>query len=693
MSLNKYLALWSVVLLWLSAPLSSLANQEKVDSLAKVIPKLSGCEKQVAIGKLAAEFNGSAQLDTCYKLIKPIIGTKRCEEAEIYYARYKSDSFFFHFILDSALLWNEKSILGLEQFPNEKLYQTAIFRKGHLSALQGNFDNTVQYFPEVMAYSKKHEKWSFYDFVAVLYMSALLQKGLYNDLQERAQEILIEAKARNNDALSASCNYNLASASFELKLFDRARSYNRTALQLLTSNQVQPNYNALVGVYALDQKLYQLRGQADSVKFVLQLADQAVKNLDYRNQAWQLTNWAEFYIDNQQWDSALIYTDRVLANQKIKTDAPLTYYFMHESKANVLINKGMYEEAKKNLRPAIEFYSANKNFDELRHCYSLMSRAFYHANQLDSGDFYREGFEVIQDSLYSSSMQDKIAEIEVRFETRQKEEQLIAQQRLLEEQLQLAKQQKITIWITLSALIALSVLVFAIYRSRKRLAASNKTVEERSLQLAEKNDENELLLKEIHHRVKNNLQVIMSLLDLQAMRLDESASKEALISSQARIKSMALIHEELYQQERFSVIKFDEYLDILVDNITAVFDLKNKTHIHKDIVKAEIDIDTAIPLALIVNEILTNAFKYGKSQDGSLHVTMTAKLINGVLELEIRDRGEGLPVSAVNGKTTSLGLRIVKRLAKQIEATFTLDGSNEGTSFRISTKLDNPLLD
>jgi two-component sensor histidine kinase len=72
---------------------------------------------------------------------------------------------------------------------------------------------------------------------------------------------------------------------------------------------------------------------------------------------------------------------------------------------------------------------------------------------------------------------------------------------------------------------------------------------------------------------------------------------------------------------------------------------------------------------------------------------MTAKLINGVLELEIRDRGEGLPVSAVNGKTTSLGLRIVKRLAKQIEATFTLDGSNEGTSFRISTKLDNPLLD
>lgn len=689
MALNKILSGWALIVLCFFSLLSIASEQERIDSLRNIIPKLDGCEKQVAIGKLAFEFNGSQSFEQWTEEIAPLRGQKLCLEAEAFFVAYRADSFFIRLELDSAITWHKRLMVMADSCKNKRLYIKSLVQYGYANSLAGSFNETVEYYPTVLDYYQKLNNYEVYEFAAKSFLNALLSLGLYTQLEQEAQAMIESATARNSKSFLAVCNYFLASSSFEANLKERAQTFNRKALNWIDTIRSINDVYTLLGVHALNQKLYQSEGMVDSLKYTLKQLDSLVIYLDYRQKAWHLTNWAEFYIDQQEYENALVICDSLLRDERMKTDGVISYIFMIRSKASALFELGRFEDAIKTLRPAIAFYKERENYDELRHCYALMAKANYHNLNPDSGDFFQEQFRTIQDSVYSSDMRAQLAEQEIRFETQQKEAKLAAQDQLLLEQAETAEQQKLTITIIVITLALLMGLVFGVYRSRQKLATSNRIVEKRSAQLADKNEENELLLKEIHHRVKNNLQVIMSLLDLQAMRLDESASKEALLSSQTRIKSMALIHEELYQQARFSVIKFDEYLEILVSNISDVFAAGEEAEISKDIVKTEIDLDTAIPLALIVNEVLTNAFKYGKNTLGKLNVSMKATLINGVLDLEIRDDGKGIPESVLGGKPTSLGLRIVKRLAKQIASTYTLEGSETGTVFRISTPLNN----
>ncbi len=686
--MNRVYLLICAVLVLNTAVFAS--TDHTIDSLTKVIPQLSGCERQTAIGRLAQKFNGSEDFDTCSILIAPLMGGQACDQANLYYYRYKADSFFINFEFDAAISWNNKALHLADTLKNKEYRIRALLALGHITSLIGRFDEAVEFYPEVLAHYLGDEVFSVYEFAAKLYLNALQSKGLYAQLEKEALQMSYEAMARNSYSFVAICNYYLAASSFETNLYQRAKSYNRLAMSAVNKQKSAADVYTSLGIHALNQKLYQRENLIDSVKYSLKQIDSLIVNLDYRQKAWHLTNWAEFYNDQGEYKSALLIADSLFKDERIKTDGAISYYFMLKSKATALFELDQFEQAIAALRPAIQFYKEQENFDELRHSYALMAKAQYHSLKPDSGDYYQNQYVIIRDSVYSADMQAELAEQQIKFETRQKEAKLAAQDQLLLEQAETAEQQKLTITIIVIALAMLMGLVFGVYRSRQKLAVSNKLVEKRSAELLDKNEENELLLKEIHHRVKNNLQVIMSLLDLQAMRLDESASKDALLSSQARIKSMALIHEELYQQDRFSVIKFDAYLDVLIAHISAVFDVEKTAHISKRIVNAEIDIDTAIPLALIVNEVITNAFKYGKRKDGTLQVSLNATLTNGWLTLEIRDYGLGMPDLDQLNNGTSLGLRIVKRLAKQIAASYTLEGSDEGTSFKIKTPIEQP---
>ncbi len=192
--------------------------------------------------------------------------------------------------------------------------------------------------------------------------------------------------------------------------------------------------------------------------------------------------------------------------------------------------------------------------------------------------------------------------------------------------------------------------------------------------------EKELLLKEVHHRVKNNLQVISSLLNLQLNSIRDPFDKVLFRESQDRIRSMALIHEKLYQSEDFGSISFSSYLGSLVSTLFHTYSLTNVEHV----VNAEdirLPLDTAIPCGLITNELVANSLKHAFPADRRGTITVTfRRREDRRLELEVRDDGVGLPKGFDKSKSETLGLQLVRILSDQLKASFELTSDNGTTA-------------
>jgi two-component sensor histidine kinase/HAMP domain-containing protein len=199
--------------------------------------------------------------------------------------------------------------------------------------------------------------------------------------------------------------------------------------------------------------------------------------------------------------------------------------------------------------------------------------------------------------------------------------------------------------------------------------------------------EKELLLKEIHHRVKNNLQIICSLLSLQGDQTSNPEATKALDESQNRIRSMAMIHEILYKSEDFSKIDFGEYIEQLTDFLA---DSLEETGVP---ITTEINVDNiflklnkAIPCGLIINELFVNSLRHAFPRDtaGKILIDMR-KEHNNRLTLTYRDNGKGLPEDFVLGKTPTLGMQLVTDLTRQLGGSIKLEqtGKNKGVGFLI----------
>ncbi len=195
--------------------------------------------------------------------------------------------------------------------------------------------------------------------------------------------------------------------------------------------------------------------------------------------------------------------------------------------------------------------------------------------------------------------------------------------------------------------------------------------------------EKEVLLKEVHHRVKNNLQVISSILNLQSSYVKDKKTLEILRESQNRIKSMAFIHESLYQTKDFSNINFTEYVSSLANNLVHSYQsFEGQVELELKIQDVYLNLDIAIPCGLIINEILSNALKYAfpKNQKGKINIRLSIK--DQEITLVIKDNGVGLPSHIDYRNTESLGLQLVVTLVDQLGGTIKLDRL-KGTKFTI----------
>ena len=218
-------------------------------------------------------------------------------------------------------------------------------------------------------------------------------------------------------------------------------------------------------------------------------------------------------------------------------------------------------------------------------------------------------------------------------------------------------------------------------RSYQKMKTSKSEME---LRIAEK----EMLLREVHHRVKNNLQTVSSLLNLQRKNSGNERIDPLIESTRNRVTSMAMIHEMLYVRSDLSSIEFRPYVHELTSYLLrSVESPSNEVGLHIDIPDVSLGIDTAIPLGLLINETITNSLKYGflENSKGQIHVKLSEGTENS-FTLEIQDDGIGFAEHIDHKTVKSLGLKLIHNLARQLRGSVTRDSCTSGTLYRITFK-------
>lgn len=208
-----------------------------------------------------------------------------------------------------------------------------------------------------------------------------------------------------------------------------------------------------------------------------------------------------------------------------------------------------------------------------------------------------------------------------------------------------------------------------------RIKSKNRTIE---AALVEKG----ILLKEIHHRVKNNLQMISSLLSLQSRHVHNKQASQALRDSRNRVASVTLIHQRLYQEDNLKGVLMQEYVPQLVAELLATTDARHM-EVKLDIADLNLDIDTAIPLGLITNELITNVLKYGYSESNPM-LYISLKEQKGRLVLTVRDNGPGLPTNFNPDETDSYGMKLIRSLCRKLESDVLYTNVNPGLEVRLT---------
>ncbi|MDF2191544.1 sensor histidine kinase [Paraflavitalea sp. CAU 1676] len=352
------------------------------------------------------------------------------------------------------------------------------------------------------------------------------------------------------------------------------------------------------------------------------------------------------------------------------------------------LERGQYKKAHNYLDAALA-YGGARMVDQ-RELHHLLFSADSALGNYAAAIKNLQQYEVINDSIYNERKSRQIEELTIQYETEKKEQsiQLLEKEKRIQ-LADLAKEKNSRRW-TLGVALLLIILVALLVNYARLKQRTNRKLQVQQLLIEKKNDtlqhlveEKEWLVREIHHRVKNNFQTVMGLLRTQSAYLQGEEAKAAVTESQQRIQAMSLVHQKLYQSDNLSAINMADYIHELIDCLKDSFHTGNTIRYNLQIDPAKLNIAHCIPLGLILNEAITNAIKHAfpGGQGGVIDV-LFKRTAQDHFTLSIKDNGSGLPDSFDPSRQSSMGMKLMRGLSGDLDATFQVN-LNNGTEIRL----------
>ena len=348
--------------------------------------------------------------------------------------------------------------------------------------------------------------------------------------------------------------------------------------------------------------------------------------------------------------------------------------------------QGQYGQAIVNYQKSVEISNRIGELELERR--ALFGLAEAHQKKRNYSQVYKyfSRYNALKDTLFSKGQSEALAEMQTKYETEKKEKEIARLQfesEIQEAQTEKKEAERNVMIIASLLLLLLSGAIYLAYRlkqkANQKLAIKNGVIQQQV-------KERELLHRELHHRVKNNLQLISSIMGLQSFNAKDAKVSRAIQEGKSRVEAMTLIHRNLYRTDNVTHVNIKEYIDKLAANIRASFgeDFSNVTATIDDV---EVKVDDVIPIGLIVNEVLCNTFKHGKSNSDQLAADITFHVESDHCILCISDNGGGIPDDAPKD-IPGFGMGLINSLTRQLKGELFVQPNDEGTTISLKLKKD-----
>lgn len=426
---------------------------------------------------------------------------------------------------------------------------------------------------------------------------------------------------------------------FELALVNRKKSGNLDRLSYTYNN---------IGIVYTEQKKYKL-----ALEIFSKAEDEKIEWKDYASLASTYANISEVYLATNDELKYYYYAD--LAEKLARK------YALDEIIRDIRVNHGQFEAQNGNYKKA----------------YVHLSSVFQEMDTLDEKS-QRILTSVLQAHFREKQSQNEISELS------------IANGTLFDEKLDLEQQQRVSrtlIWLLLGVLLILFIIFCLLLRSRRFLKEQKRLLEETNEQLRRTTlgkEEKETLLKEIHHRVKNNLQIIKSLIRLQKAGLEDERMIDILQEFEQRVSAMALVHESLYKSNDLTSVNVSSYYENLIQDLITAYKVRQNIQSKISVNIGDLGLDTLVPLGLLTNEIISNSLKHAFKEDENGIITVDLKKIEGNrFELLIGDNGRGFNFEDQRAQESTLGTELIVALIEQLDGKYEFINEN-GAFYKIT---------
>lgn len=514
----------------------------------------------------------------------------------------------------------------------------------------------------------------------------ILQGEAWEELSH-AERRLGNNNASLNNALKALQIYE------SLDLIERqAASYNQLASNYISdedySNAIE-YFKKAIAIYVQSDTVgneastvlnlgeaYRLDGQLEYAtqyfKKALQLNDQLKSDF---LESYALGNLGMVFIEKKHVDSAKIYLQKAIDILGPLEDSYSSSIYISEL-GKAYNKEGNWSLAEENFLKALEIADLAKLKEQQKDISGLLAKFYEERHKYQFALKYQKQFQIYQDSLVNKENIKQREQIKAGYEIDKRESQI----GLLE---QINESQKFKLLIQTLGLIMVLVFAYVLYLGYTKIRKKNVQLLEQKALISKREKEKALLLHELQHRVKNNLQLIASILNLQSRDTTGQNAQEAIVEGKYRVEALSLVHRKLYQVGLDTRISAKEYIEELVLGLLYGYGASFKPSFQ--IEDVSLNVDVAIPMSLIINELITNALKYAYTST----VTPTLKIILTTpvpqfVNIEIIDNGIGFD-QEINAKE-SFGLNLVSSLLEQLDGTITKT-NNEGTHWNLRLKI------
>lgn len=548
----------------------------------------------------------------------------------------------------------------------------AIKHKGKANRKMGKYVPAIALFKQVYTYAKNHKD-------SLLIAESADQIGIMNTFMgnmSEGQKYLLEVAELYSKVGSksdiAGANNGLAIFYSDMGQTDKAIDmYNLSLKQYVEIDDTmgRANIHANLGMLYVGEKKFKLAEKHILMQGKLDTLMNTQWGLGFHHDYMGVLNRKQ----GKNKEALQWYESSLKIRQKLPS-----HYNRAECRsglASTYLALGQYNEAIRQAQEVLKHKEEHQSLSQQISAYSIMARAYEKKGQYKKAISYQKGYKSMSDSIYQRDMLSQIADKDALYQGAKKDEEIakLDAKNIVSEG-KIRNKNKI-ILLGGIAMGMISLLLFVLYRLLKKVSKQKN-------QLQGLVSEKDLLLREIHHRVKNNLQLVSSLLTLQGRSLDNDIALQAINEGKSRVRSMALIHQDLYSKESLTDINVKQYIEKLTQELFDLYQIDKKgVFLKMDIQDLKLDVDTLVPLGLIINELITNSLKYAfpNNKSGTLLISLHEK--NNELKLIVEDDGVGYDPEKV--REHSFGHTLINALSEQLGGKIT-KRSTKGTSTQIS---------